>query len=335
MPRYATSTDLNFEPPRIDPEFLDYLPILSEKDDNELLVELLQDGCRDRILVWDEPNVVVDGHRRVRLCQQHNVSYRVEYRSFKDRAAVKEWMRRNQLFGRRNLTDAQRSYLIGKEYEAADQGGKADVAAKNKVSARKAQLDDKFAKAVDAHELVSPGAKAKILAGGASKTRVLATAPKICRRCVRIGRPVADCGQCAAINMKVPKRAKAPAAPKDLFDVAPPKDEPAPVDPFEELKARTTQLAAAFTRFLTAEGEVAARLCEYLGWCGLLDYGPKGDAPKFIPLAGVRMLVELAGAKGPRKGREAVLDAYKTACGAVPFVPPATKYRRERGRGAK
>lgn len=333
--RTALSTDPNFDPPRVDPEFAEYLPLRRGRDEAELTALLIRQGCREPVLVWDEENTVVDGHRRSAICAAHNIPYKVEYHSFASRDEVKEWMRHNQLYGKRNLTDTERSYLIGKEHESADT---ATVAKKNRVSKRKVQKDDKFAKAVDAHEAVSPGAKKKILAGGMSKTAVLKTAPVLCERCIRIGRPVANCPACERERAKKPTKKK-PAA--DLFSgignthatvrIGFKNAEPEPVvDPFEELKALVTNLAGKMTAFMTAEGEVAARLCEYFTWCGLLDYH-KGT-PKFIPLAGVRMLVDLAGSKGPRQKQAEVFEAYQKACGAVAWVPPATKFRREQQR---
>lgn len=334
--RIATSTDPGFEHPLVDPEFLDYLPLRKGRDEAELTALLLENGCREPVIVWDEPNIVVDGHRRSSICAAHGIPYRVHYMAFADREAVKEWMRRNQLYGKRNLTDIERSYLIGKEYQAEPEPAKkakgdkaAKVAKKNKVSRRKVQLDDKFAKAVDAHEAVAPGTKKKILTGGVSRTQVLKTAPVLCDRCIRVG-AVKDCPRCEEVREKKPKK----AAPKSLLDVIPKpkpgKAPPEPVDPIEELKSLTTKLARLFTQYMVAEGETAARLCEYFGWCGLLDYGPKGGEPKFIPLEGVRKLLTLAEKRGPTMPKDEVLEAYKTACGAVPWVPPATKYRRER-----
>lgn len=333
--RLATSTDPGFEHPRVDPEFLAYIPLRDGIDEDHLTVMLMTEGCRERVVVWDEENIVVDGHRRSKICQKHDIPYRVEYRHFADRAAVKEWMRHNQLYGKRNLTDKERSYLIGSEAGDSEYGDgkKETVAKKNKVSRRKVTLDVKFARAVDAHEAVNPGIKKQILAGEIKKTKVLATAPQICPRCIRCG-IAKGCSACADLRIDKAKRTKAPPKPaENLLDTLKPvkgaKGPPPVVDPFEELKSLTTKLAGLFTRFLTAEGEVAARMCEYFGWCGLLDFGPKGGVPKFIPLAGVRALIEMAGSKGAKLKQADVLEAYKQACGAVPFVPPATKYRRE------
>lgn len=337
--RMATSTDPGFEHPRVDREFLEYLPVMSAKDDNELSRLLLQEGCRENVVVWDEPNIVIDGHRRSRLCEKLGIPYRVEYRTFESRDAVLKWMRENQLYGKRNLTDEFRRYLLGKEAEAARAsdptrpGVTAKVAKKAKVSRRKVQLDEKFAKAVDAHEVAKPGTKAKILAGGISTTKVLKTAPVFCSRCTRIGRPVVDCAACADLMKKKPM---AKHVPKDLFDTPVKKDKAAqPLrDDYEELRAAFTRVAALTTAFLTKAGPngevnpIVEKAREYMAWAGLLEF-TKGK-PRFIPFDGVNKLLALAAEKGQRMMQPAVLEAYKVACGAVPYVPPATKFRRER-----
>jgi hypothetical protein len=335
-----------FDRPRVDPEFLGYIPQewTSEKDDDELFLKLHIEGCREPIVAWASENILVDGHRRERLCNDTKrleavgrtapIPHQVEYVEFSSRESVLAWMRHHQLYGKRNLTDEQRSYLIGKEMIAAKDGEKAAVATKNKVSRRKTQLDEKFAKAVDAHEAAAPGTKAKILSGAATKTRVIETAPKFCPRCTRIGRPVVNCQNCAAVQKKKPKH-----QPKDLFDTAKVRkaaQAKASVERSDrdEITALTTKLAGLFTAYLKKTGpngevdEVADRTREYLTWAGLLEY-PKGKPPRFIPLDGVACLFRLAGLKTKMKQPE-VLEAYKKACGACVYIPPATKFRRER-----
>ena len=331
------STDANFDPPRVDPEFLALLPVMDKKDDAELEFMLLQDGCREPIVVWAEENIIVEGHRRQRLCDKHKIPYAVEYRSFPSRVAIKRWMVRHQLYGRRNLTDIQRAYFIGDEYleeSAAEVPSSADVAKKNKVSRRKVFRDAKFARAAKAHEAEKPGTLHKILAGEAgtkSRSKIIKTAPIICDRCLRVGRPVKDCRECARLVAENAKLRKKPR--EDLFDEPVVKKAIAaeePVDPWDELKGLVTKLAGRMTHFLTAEGEVAYRFCEYLGWCGLLEY-PQGSkaAPKFIPLAGVRAIMEAAASKGPKLKQPEVQEMYQKACGAVPWTPPKTAYHRK------
>ena len=73
-------------------------------------------GCRDPLVVWEEENVLVDGHHRIAICRKHGLSYSVVYRSFPDIEAVKRWMRLNQL-SRRNLDKDERERWIKELHE--------------------------------------------------------------------------------------------------------------------------------------------------------------------------------------------------------------------------
>lgn len=349
--KIIASTDPSYIKPVIDKELLDYLPLLSEKEDAQLERLLIEEGCRERILVWSGPNVLVDGHRRFRLCERHGIAYRIEYRDFANKEAAKKWMARNQLHGKRNLSDRDRDYYIGELYRAEKQtvGGQTPATASGnptaksvgkryKVSASKVMKDAAFAAAVNAHEAENPGSRKRILAGEmGSKDKVIATAPILCERCIEKGK-TKDCKECEEARAKHKKKhSRNRNPPANLLDVLKPKkgaEDAPPVDPLDELAALTTQLATKFTNVVRfGKGEVtqgADRLRDYLTWCGLLDYPTVGANPKFIPLAGVKALVDLAGSKGPKAPQDVVMEMYQKACGAVPWVPPAVKYRRDK-----
>lgn len=101
----------------IDPEFRDKIPPLSEDEFQKLEQNILEDGeVREPLVVWH--NTIIDGHHRWNIIQKHNLTnYKIKQMDFPDKWAAIVWMCRNQL-GRRNLTDEQRTYLIGKQYEA-------------------------------------------------------------------------------------------------------------------------------------------------------------------------------------------------------------------------
>lgn len=67
---------------------------------------IANDGPDEPLLVWDEENILVDGHRRIDVCVRNNLAFRVERRSFESRTSVMIWMWTHQL-GRRNLLDHQ------------------------------------------------------------------------------------------------------------------------------------------------------------------------------------------------------------------------------------
>lgn len=97
------------------------------KDELDLLRESIKkEGVREPIDIWvnDGENVIIDGHNRYNLATEEKVSFTTKEHLFKSIEEVKEWMLKKQL-GRRNLSDASRTYLIGLLYNKAkeDKGG--------------------------------------------------------------------------------------------------------------------------------------------------------------------------------------------------------------------
>jgi hypothetical protein len=92
----------------IDPEFRSLIPPLTKEELEQLEQNLIKDGCRDALIVWND--ILLDGHNRYEICSEHNITYRTEEKHFRNRDEAKEWIIRNQ-FGRRNLSAFDRSKL--------------------------------------------------------------------------------------------------------------------------------------------------------------------------------------------------------------------------------
>jgi preprotein translocase subunit SecD len=107
----------------IDPEFLALIPPLSATERQGLEASILAEGCRDPLIVWEEKNILVDGHNRYEICMAHGVAFQIVTRSFPDRTSVMDWMIDNQL-SRRNLPPMLLRYLRGKRYLLEKQQGK-------------------------------------------------------------------------------------------------------------------------------------------------------------------------------------------------------------------
>lgn len=105
---------------KIDPEFQNKIPPLTEEEYAQLEENILADGeVYEPIVVWN--GVIVDGHNRWKIIQQHpEIPYKTREMDFPDKWAAFEWMYKKQL-GRRNLTEENRMYCIGKMYEARKQ----------------------------------------------------------------------------------------------------------------------------------------------------------------------------------------------------------------------
>ncbi len=95
----------------IDPEFQQFLIPLRPEEYSELERSILDEGCRDALVVWH--GILVDGHNRHEICSRHGIPFTTIDRQFASRGAVKDWILTNQL-GRRNLSDDQRSMLAAR-----------------------------------------------------------------------------------------------------------------------------------------------------------------------------------------------------------------------------
>lgn len=93
---------------KIDKEFQELIPPLSKEEYEQLEKNIVADGCRDSLVVWNE--TIVDGHNRYEICSKYGISFKVKQKEFTTREQAIEWIIRNQ-FGRRNLNPMQRSEL--------------------------------------------------------------------------------------------------------------------------------------------------------------------------------------------------------------------------------
>ena len=92
----------------IDPEFKALIPPLSPSERRDLEANLLDDGCLSPLAVWQDHNVLLDGHNRHEICGRHNIPCKIHQIALETREDAKAWIIRHQL-GRRNLTESQRA----------------------------------------------------------------------------------------------------------------------------------------------------------------------------------------------------------------------------------
>ncbi len=85
------------------------MPPLQKMELNLLTQSLLNEGCRDPLVVWN--GTIVDGHNRYRICQENQIPFSYIEKEFQDEAEAKKWIIRNQL-ARRNVPDFVRCELV-------------------------------------------------------------------------------------------------------------------------------------------------------------------------------------------------------------------------------
>ena len=184
---------------RIDPEFEGKIPPLTAEEFRQLEENILADGLViNPLIIWN--GVIVDGHNRFHIIERHpEIKYTTHEKAFSNRLDVIEWICTNQL-GRRNLTPAQKKYLLGKIYEARKtlQGKNnqfvqakseksenetfrsnnvaAQIAAEQNIARSSVHRSATFSKGVDIADEVEPGIRQEILAGEIKPTEAAVAA---------------------------------------------------------------------------------------------------------------------------------------------------------------
>jgi N6-adenosine-specific RNA methylase IME4 len=95
-------------PMQILQELESLIPPLSNEEFKQLERNILEEGIREPLITWN--GILIDGHNRYRIAQEHDMNYETLEKEFENINRVKEWMIHNQ-FGRRNLSNYQRSVL--------------------------------------------------------------------------------------------------------------------------------------------------------------------------------------------------------------------------------
>lgn len=108
--------------------FKNLIPPLSPEEFIQLEQNLLKEGCRDPICVWN--GIIIDGHNRYEICSRHEISFKTVEVNLQNENEVIAWICDNRI-GRRNITEAARKYLIGKRYESEKVLGVANNTGKN------------------------------------------------------------------------------------------------------------------------------------------------------------------------------------------------------------
>ena len=103
----------------------DYIDPLTEAERAALERSLLAEGCRDALVLWGD--ILVDGHNRYAICQQHGIPFKVtQNTSFQSMEDVMLWMIDNHL-GRRSVSDFQRGVLALRQQEILARRMEAEV----------------------------------------------------------------------------------------------------------------------------------------------------------------------------------------------------------------
>lgn len=117
---------------RIDPEFKSLIPPLSADEYKQLEENIVAEGIRDPLVVWEVPNgdqIILDGHNRFEIAAKHGgIHFEVKKIHFADhdRERAIAWICNNQL-GRRNLPLVDRVLLTDRKKDALSKIAKGNI----------------------------------------------------------------------------------------------------------------------------------------------------------------------------------------------------------------
>ena len=180
---------------QINPKFAQIIPPLTADEFAQLEENILKLGrVTDSIKIWN--GTIVDGHHRYKIIQEHpDIPYTTEEMSFDSEYEAIAWMCSAQL-GRRNITEANRQYLVGKRYDAEKNlwGGsrnsgeqssrgeirplkkdhitRENIAKDTNTTKSYVKYADLFAKGIDIAESIDPGIKHDILSGNIAHSKM-------------------------------------------------------------------------------------------------------------------------------------------------------------------
>jgi N6-adenosine-specific RNA methylase IME4 len=170
---------------KIKEEFKKLIPALSVEEYKQLEENCLAEGIRESIITWN--GYIIDGHNRYEIATRHDLKYESIDKSFDSEEDVKEWMINNQ-FGRRNLSNYQRSVLAlelesvfsarakEKQQEAGGSvrqiSDKAVIDTKKELAKVASVSHDTIAKVKKIQATATPEVKAKLSTGEVSINQV-------------------------------------------------------------------------------------------------------------------------------------------------------------------
>jgi len=280
---------------KIDPEFSALIPSVPNEDSGELESQILSDGAIfEPLVVWaNHHNTLLDGHRRYAIKARHpelKMPAPVKI-TFEDRQSAHNWIIDHQL-SKRNVTEEQRRYLIGKKYREAPKkpiGGKhsatvaecstaAKIAEKEGISERTVHNNTAFAEAVDAAaEAAGEEIKIAVLSGEVKATaKDLAALASLPAKKRKAAAKKITSGAAKSVG----KAIKESIAKADLDEENEPEDEPSTVSKMEADNKLIESFCRSLTKFFednvphthwtSADGRIGSSLASVKAGCATL-----------------------------------------------------------------
>lgn len=106
---YSSMAEQRIYKLKVDSDFKQLIPPLSKDELQQLEKNILRDGCREPLCVWN--NTILDGHNRYAICTHKQIPFTIRHIFLKNREEAIAWICANQL-GRRTWLCGSHAYRI-------------------------------------------------------------------------------------------------------------------------------------------------------------------------------------------------------------------------------
>lgn len=203
---------MNLATPKIDPEFEGMLGHLHPDEFAQLKTNIEEDGQLDKGIVWQETGILLEGHNRMRACQELGIPFKYNVMSFATRQEAGDWIWRQQL-GRRNLAKMERDLLIARRVKylraqkEKDEKARQESEPDGEMAQNEPSSDTASNSSVPGTGNVVAQVAHEVGVSPATVKRAVAAVEEsaFCERCTRVG-PVKDCPRCAEKQAARPKK---------------------------------------------------------------------------------------------------------------------------------
>lgn len=139
---------------KIDPEFRDLLPPLTDEEYKQLEKNLVDNGFDRNFPIMEWHGYIADGHNRYSICKKYNIDPVIGTLAYDTKEEVMEWMLDIQL-GRRNLSPIQRIAVTEKYrpiYEKQAQENQSKAGGDKKSKSYQKSLTENLPQAISSKE---------------------------------------------------------------------------------------------------------------------------------------------------------------------------------------
>lgn len=243
--------------PTVLPELAELLPPLTDEQLSSLEADILNNGCYSPVIT-NEDLVVIDGHNRMDICEEHGIPYRIAVFHFEDMLEAKQWALDTQK-SRRNLDKWELGQIALKLKQDIEARAKANMSSGG---------GDKVSEDARAGSAISPNPPSDSIDTRKELAHAVGIGEKAMGQIIQIDENAPEAIKKALDNKEISVN-KGYALTKELLDIPEDQRESAAMEVLEFEKAKTADKKA--NQKTDEQTKIAKQFCAAFEKASLID----------------------------------------------------------------